>query len=494
MLFLGIDIGSSSVKLVVLEGETGKCTAAVQHPQTEFEISSPKQGWAEQHPDLWWQSVVTGCEALASQVDMRAIDAIGIAYQMHGLVLVDRQHQPLRPAIIWCDSRAVELGNAALETLGADYCFRKLLNSPGNFTASKLRWVQENEPAVFDKTHSAMLPGDYIALKLSGELSTTRSGLSEGTFWDFEKREIAGQLLEHWNIDTDLLPALVPNLGEQVTLSGQAATLLGLRPGVPVTYRAGDQPNNAFSLNVLEPGELAATAGTSGVIYGVTDRNCFDERSRVNTFLHVNDESPHSARNGVLLCLNGAGRSYAWLRQTLAQAGASPGYERLNQFVSKSAVGSDGLLFYPFGNGAERLLGNRNPGASFTGLDFNRHGIEQIVRATQEGVVFAMNYGVDVLEKLGLQCSVVRAGQANLFLSQTFAEAFANTTGAVLELYDTNGAEGAARGAALGSGFYPSPEAAFAGLDCKQRIEPTGDLQQRYCEAYEYWKENLAGS
>lgn len=492
MLFLGIDIGSSSVKLSVLDGETGKSVASTQYPKVELEIASPQPGWAEQNPETWWDCIHKGCAELfaGGRVDASKLAAVGITYQMHGLVLVDSDLQVLRPAIIWCDSRAVALGDTALKALGSAYCFDHLLNSPGNFTAAKLRWVQENEPEIYARIHKLMLPGDYVALKLSGETTTTAGGLSEGVFWDFKESSPATHLLEHWQISADLLPLLVPAIGRQVTVSAAAAEALGIPAGIPVSYRCGDQPNNAFSLNVLEPGEVAANAGTSGVIYGVTDKPLADTQSRINTFLHVTD-SAQAPRNGMLVCVNGTGRAYSWLRQILSIHQAPVDYVTLNDLAAQTPVGSDGLNVIPFGNGAERIFNNRNIGAHIRNIDLNRHSVGHIVRATQEGIVFALNSGFDVLKNLGGDCKVVRAGRSNMFLSSIFTEAFANTTGAVIELYNTDGAEGAARGAALGSGFYASPKEAFQGLSCVQRIEPDAKLIDRYQAAYQNWCREL---
>lgn len=488
MLFLGIDVGSSSTKLSVLDGKTGKCVGALSYPESELAIESPEVGFAEQDPEVWWDCIQKGAAKLfaSGKFDSKQIQAIGISYQMHGLVVVDAEQKVLRPSIIWCDSRAVPLGNAALAEMGTDYCFGHLLNSPGNFTAAKLRWVQQNQPEIFSKIHKIMLPGDYIAMKLTGEITTTASGLSEGTLWDFKEQRVATELLSHWGIDAGLIPNLVPSFGEQGTVRADIAAALGLSANVKVCYRGGDQPNNAFSLNVLEPGEVAATAGTSGVIYGVTDKPAADVESRVNTFLHVTSTAEKN-RNGVLVCVNGCGRLYSWLRQTISAAGATPSYPVLNGLAEQVAVGSDGLVFHPFGNGAERIFQNKNLGAQLRNLDFNRHGLGHMVRAAQEGIVFSLNQGFDVLKSLGGSCDVVRAGKGNMFLSDVFTQAFANTTQAAVELYETDGAEGAARAAALGVGFYASQKEAFSGLTRLGVIEPNANLLSQYQDAYKNW-------
>ncbi len=488
MLFLGIDLGSSSTKLSVLDGRTGKSLGSLSYPETELAINSPQPGFAEQDPEVWWDCIQKGFNRLVSRggFDPKKITAIGISYQMHGLVLVDQNQKVLRPSIIWCDSRAVPLGNSALSDMGRDYCFGHLLNSPGNFTAAKLRWVQENQLEIFSKVYKMMLPGDFIAMKLTGEITTTASGLSEGTLWDFKENRVAIELLAHWGIDSSVIPTLVPSLGVQGEVKSEVARLLGLGEGVKVCYRGGDQPNNAFSLNVLQPGEVAATAGTSGVIYGVTDKPAADVESRVNTFLHVTN-TEQEKRNGVLVCVNGCGRLYSWLRQTISAAGATPSYPQLNDLAQQVPVGSDGLVFHPFGNGAERIFQNKNLGAQLRNLDFNRHGLGHMVRAAQEGIVFSLNQGFDVLKSLGGSCNLVRAGKGNMFLSDVFTQTFANTTQAAVELFETDGAEGAARAAALGSNFYASAKEAFNGLTRVAVVEPQANLAAQYQDAYQAW-------
>ncbi|MBL7858240.1 MAG: carbohydrate kinase [Cyclobacteriaceae bacterium] len=485
---LGIDIGSSSVKASFLDAESGQVVAAAYSPSEEMPMLAVKSGWAEQDAEMWWEHVIrsTRSALLKSGISSEQVKAIGISYQMHGLVVVGKDHKPLRPAIIWCDSRSVTIGQKATQALGEKYCLEHFLNSPGNFTASKLRWVKENEPSVFEGIEKIMLPGDYIAMKLTGEICTTDTGLSEGIFWDYNNRSVSQNLLDYYGIPTTLLPRQVPVFGEQGLLRDEAAHALGLRAGIRIAYRAGDQPNNAFSLNVLNPGETAATAGTSGVIYGVTDTNAFDAKSRVNTFIHVNNQQP-AIRNGVLLCVNGTGILNSWLRKNTKGNGSSYDYEQMNILAAQAPIGSDGLRILPFGNGAERIFENREVNASFHGLNFNRHSQAHIFRAAQEGIVFALKYGFDILKEMGLHTNVIRAGNANMFLSPLFREAFVNTIGARLELFDTDGSKGAAIGAGIGAGIYSSFAEAFQGLKMIRFEEANADKKSQYTEAYQHW-------
>lgn len=491
-LLLGLDIGSSSIKASVVDAATGQSLVNAQSPQEEMAMLAVKTGWAEQDPEVWWQNVVLCVRACMKKCGAKAeeIKAVGMSYQMHGLVVVDKDQQVLRPSIIWCDSRAVDIGKQGARDLGEDYCLEHFLNSPGNFTASKLRWVKENEPEVYEKIHKMMLPGDYIAMRLSGEIVTTDTGLSEGIFWDYRAQSVSGRLLQQYGFSEGLLPERVPVFGLQGELRRDAAESLGLKPGVKIAYRAGDQPNNAFSLNVLKPGETAATAGTSGVIYSVTAKNASDPKSRVNTFVHVNNK--HDARsNGVLLCINGTGILNSWLRKNTGATGPLLDYDKMNAQASGVPIGSEGMIILPFGNGAERILENLSVNASLHGLDFNRHTQAHLFRAAQEGIVFALKYGFDVLREMGLETSVIRAGRANMFLSPVFREAFVNTIGAPLELYNTDGATGAAIGAGLGAGIFDSPDSAFKGLKTIHVEEPDAELMGRYEAAYTQWKTQL---
>lgn len=487
---LGYDIGSSSVKAALVAVETGKPVATVFSPDSEMPISSPKPGFAEQDPEMWWKELINATDKLRVQVGFAPdeIAAIGISYQMHGLVCVDRSLKSLRPSIIWCDSRAVEIGNTAAEHLGEQFCLQRFLNSPGNFTASKLKWVKENEPAVYEKIYKIMLPGDYIALRLSGEVSTTVSGLSEGIFWDYSSNDIATSLLKEYGIGEELLSPIVETFSVQSRVSEYAAKLLGIKAGVPISYRAGDQPNNAYSLNVLQPGEIAATAGTSGVVYGVTDTKPYDLKSRVNTFVHVNHSS-EAPRFGVLLCINGTGILNSWLRKNFFD-GVS--YSAMNQQAEQISIGAEGVKFYPFGNGSERILENADIGANLKDLHFNRHHRGHIARAAQEGIVFALNYGMEIMKGMNMNLQTIRAGHANMFLSDVFASTFANTTGCHIELFNTDGALGAARGAGVGSSVFSDFAESFKGMEMIKRIEPDKDLSSQTLEVYQQWKRGLS--
>ncbi len=493
MFLLGYDIGSSSVKATVTEAASGKKIASAFFPKQEMPIKALHPGWAEQNPEIWWENLKLATEEIITRsgVDTGRIKAIGISYQMHGLVTVDKQQNVLRPSIIWCDSRAVPFGEKAFRGIGQEKCLSDLLNSPGNFTAAKLAWVKENEPEIYRKIYKIMLPGDYIAMKLSGVINTTISGLSEGIMWNFRDNNLASVLFDYYGIDSALVPDIVPTFSVQSELSSTAANELGLKPGTKISYRAGDQPNNAFSLNVLYPGEIAATAGTSGVVYGITDKVMYDPLSRVNTFAHVN-HSPGKNSLGVLLCINGTGILYSWLRKNTGQG--NTGYDILNEKASQINIGSDGLNILPFGNGAERMLENTNRGCEICNLNFNIHTQSHLIRAAQEGIAFSFKYGMDIMKTTGIEPSLIRAGNANLFLSPVFRDTLAGVTGAVIEIYDTDGSEGAAKGAGIGAGIYSGFEEAFKTLKKLQVIEPDTKKTEEYASAYENWTSFLERS
>ncbi len=487
MFSLGIDVGSSSVKVSLLDVDKGNCVCSSTNPSLEMPISAPRKGWAEQSPELWWKYVCEGVRDIASQCDLSEIASVGVTYQMHGLVVVDKDVKPLRDSIIWCDSRAVQTGSEALRDLGYEHCMEHLLNSPGNFTASKLAWVKRNEPDIYDKIWKFMLPGDYIIYRLTGTVATTETGLSEQILWDFKDNCLAGFVADYFGIDRSMIPDVVPSIGVASRISRETEALLGIPAGVPVSYRAGDQPNNAFSLNVLNPGEIAATAGTSGVVYGVTDRPEADPQSRVNTFLHVNN-AVGEPRFGVLLCINGTGIMNSWIHRNMAPELT---YSEMNCYAEYPPAGSDGLLVLPFGNGSERVLGNRNVSAGIVGLDLVRHTRSHVLRAVQEGIAYSFRYGIDVMRKLGLRPNVIRAGRANMFLSSLFRNTLSTVCDARIELFDTDGALGAARGGALGAGLYSSAEEAFSTLNKVDETNPLPEWKDALQESYQSWKAEL---
>ncbi|MBQ9356828.1 MAG: carbohydrate kinase [Prevotella sp.] len=487
-LLLGFDVGSSSVKVSLVNADTGKCVSSAFFPEKEAPIKAVKAGWAEQEPDSWWQYGKQALQKVMAEAHVTGDDiaAIGISYQMHGLVCVDKDLKPLRPAIIWCDSRAVPYGERLWNDRIAQ-CMHFTHNSPGNFTAAKLAWVKENEPELFDKIYKIMLPGDYLAMRLSGTVNTTVSGLSEGIFWDFRHNKVAQFILDYYGIPRSYIPDIVPTFAPQCEVSAEAAAELGLKAGTPITYRAGDQPNNALSLNVFEPGEVAATAGTSGVVYGVLGVSEYDYVYGVNTFAHVN-HSFDNPRLGVLLCINGTGILNAWMHRNVT---FDMGYAEMNDLAAQAPIGSEGVCIMPFGNGAERVLNNRELGCSICGLNFNKHARQHLVRAAQEGIVFSFCYGMERMKAMGIDISKIHAGRANMFLSPLFRDTLAGVSGATIELYETDGSVGAAKGAGMGAGIYKDHNEAFATLERLMVIEPDEKRREEYQAAYAAWKKQL---
>lgn len=486
---LGFDVGSSSVKASLVNADTGKCVATAFYPEKEAPIMAVKAGWAEQDPQMWWDNAKLSLKKIMADAQVKGDDikAIGISYQMHGLVCVDKNLQALRPSIIWCDSRAVPYGEKAFRDLGAEQCLGHLLNSPGNFTAAKLAWVKENEPDIYEKIYKVMLPGDYIAMRLSGVANTTVSGLSEGMLWDFKNNRVADFLTKYYGFDESIISDIVPTFSIQSEVSAEAAAETGLKAGTPITYRAGDQPNNALSLNVFNPGEIASTAGTSGVVYGVLGNVNYDKKSRVNTFAHVN-HTDEQTRLGVLLCINGTGILNAWVHRNITP---EVGYAEMNDLAATVPIGSEGVTVIPFGNGAERVLENKEIGCSFNGVNFNKHNRAHLVRAAQEGIVFSFCYGMEIMQQMGMDIHKIHAGKANMFLSPLFRDTLAGVSGATIELYDTDGSVGAAKGAGIGVGIYKDNNEAFASLDKLQVIEPDEAHRAEYLAAYARWKDIL---
>ena len=486
---LGFDVGSSSVKASLVDAETGQMAATAFFPEKEAPIKAVKAGWAEQDPEMWWMNAKLSLKKIMADAGATGEDikAIGISYQMHGLVCVDKNHNALRDSIIWCDSRAVPYGDKAFNDLGSEKCLSHLLNSPGNFTAATLAWVKENEPEVFDRIYKVMLPGDYIAMKLSGEINTTISGLSEGMMWDFKEKRPAKFLFDYFGFSEDVIAPIVPTFAVQSEVSAAAAAETGLKEGTPISYRAGDQPNNALSLNVFNPGEIASTAGTSGVVYGVLGEVNYDSKSRVNTFAHVN-YTTELDRLGVLLCINGTGILNAWVHRNITP---DLSYAEMNDLAAQAPIGADGVTISPFGNGAERVLENREVGCQIKGVNFNKHNRAHIVRAAQEGIVFSFCYGMEIMRQMGMDIKKIHAGKANMFLSPLFRDTLASTSGATIELLETDGSVGAAKGAGIGCGMYKDNVEAFSTLKKIAVIEPDNTKAQQYREAYEKWKAEL---
>ena len=487
MYCLGLDIGSSSVKAALIEVKSGKSILSVHEPKNEMNIISLNNDWAEQDPNMWWKYT---CDAIKrvckeSHIDSKKISSIGISYQMHGLVVIDKDGEILRNSIIWCDSRAISIGMKAFSEIGEEKCMSRLLNSPGNFTASKLKWVKDNEPEVYDKIYKYMLPGDYIAYKLTGEINTTRNGLSEGIIWDYKENKAANWLLEYYGIDTNLTPDIIDNFSVQGKTNSISSKETGLAIDVPITYRAGDQPNNALSLNVFNPGEAAASGGTSGVIYSITDNLNSKEPSRINHFAHVNYTDDLKCI-GKLLCINGAGIQYRWLRNHSIDAS----YEKMNEMASKISVGSDGISVIPFGNGAERMLNNKNIGTQICNINLNKHSHGHLYRSSLEGIAFSFMYGIEILKNDNSPISVLRAGNDNLFRSKIFANTVATLIGHEIEIYNTTGAFGAARASAILNGDIETFRKAITKNDHVMTFLPLKNKSE-YEDAYLRWKKDL---
>ena len=487
MYYLGYDLGSSSIKVSIVCSKTGKNIHTLNEPSDEMQIISNQNDWAEQDPDSWWGHICNGTKRILkeSKVNNKEIISIGISYQMHGLVIIDKKGNSLRNSIIWCDSRAVDIGNSAFNDLGSKKCSENLLNSPGNFTASKLKWVKENEPDTYRKIYKFMLPGDYIAFKMSDIVNSTRNGLSEGILWDYKENKVAEWLLNYYKIDTSLTPKIVENFTNQGEITSKAANETGLLAGTPITYRAGDQPNNALSLNVLKNGEVAATGGTSGVVYAVTNKLNSNESTRINHFAHVN----YSNKNqliGKLLCINGAGIMYKWLKTNTS----AKSYQEMNNLADNIPIGSNGLIVIPFGNGSERMFNNKNIGTHFFNLNLNVHSEGHLYRACLEAIAFSFVYGIEIMKNDGTEIKLIKAGNDNLFRSQVFSNTVSTLINKNIEIYNTTGSVGAARASGLVDGNLDKFSAFLSKNDHVNTFKPKKDNQQ-YVKAYNNWKNEL---
>jgi len=490
MYLIGYDIGSSSIKTALVRADTREVVDLIQYPEQEMDMISRQKGWAEQQPELWWRYLCLSTKKIIKKNKIKSKDilSIGISYQMHGLVIVNKDKRVLRPAIIWCDSRSVSIGDRAFDDLGHEHCLSHYQNSPGNFTASKLKWVKDNEPDIYKNIYKIMLPGDYIAMKLTNKINTTVSGLSEAVLWDFKNNKLANKILDYYDLDHELIPDLVPTFAVSGELTKKASKETGLAKGIPVSYRAGDQPNNALSLNVLRPGEIAATSGTSGVVYGVVDKLIYDSESRVNAFAHVNHETKKK-RIGVLLCINGAGIQYGWIRSQMARPERT--YEDMERMLTAVPVGSEGVCVLPFGNGSERIFNNRNLESHIRNIEFNRHTRAHIYRAALEGVAFTFVHGIDLLKEMGIKINSMRVGYDNMFKSKVFATTIATLLGINIEVVETTGAVGAALASGYGCGHFNSLEAVMKKIKPLKVYKPASNYGD-YNQAYTYWRDALS--
>ena len=315
-------------------------------------------------------------------------------------------------------------------------------------------------------------------------MTTTKTGLSEGMLWDYKNNSVADFLLKYYEIDSSLIPKIVPTFGFQCKLNKKGSSECGLLEDIPIYYRAGDQPNNALSLNVLNPGEIAATAGTSGVVFAVTDNVKTNESERINNFLHVNINNSISL--GKLLCINGAGIQYAKLKNELN----INSYDEMNKLSSVVEVGSKQLTYLPFGNGSERMLNNINVGSKMLNFDINIHKKEHVIRATLEGIAFAFVYGMQILINDGVKPKVIRAGNDNLFKSKVFGETISTLINTDIEIYETTGAFGAARAVDLRNRDFNKFENNIIENDFLRTFSPQPNLND-YKNAYNLWVEKL---
>jgi xylulokinase len=443
-MLLGIDISTTGAKaiLVSLDGKVlGSAT-------NNYPLHTPRPLWSEQHPEDWWNAAQASIRQMLDEtnIDPEAIQGIGLTGQMHGLVLLDGQDQVLRPAILWNDQRTA----AACEQMTAKIGLSELIRITGNpaltgFTAPKLLWVHEHEPEVYRRIAHILLPKDYIRFKLSGDRAIDCADASGTSLFDISQRRWSDEIIEKLEINPKWLPVVYE--GTEITgrVSKKAAQETGLVPDTPIVGGGGDQAAQAVGVGAVQPGILAVTLGTSGVVFAPTGEAFIDPEARVHAMCHSLPPGEGQGWHlmGVMLS---AGGSLRWLRDAFA---ADKDYTKLIGAVEEISPGSEGLLFLPY------LTGERTPHpdplarGAFTGLTL-RHNLAHLTRAVLEGVAFGLRENLDLLKDVGVKTIHQVRLSGGGARSPIWRQILADVLGVELATVET--AEGAGYGAALLAG------------------------------------------
>lgn len=486
---LGIDIGTSGTK-TVLFNEMGDTIASAIG---EYPLYQPHIGWAEQEPEDWWQATVDTIKQVldTSGVNPADIKGIGLSGQMHGMVLLNKEGNVLRSSIIWCDQRTQEECHKITEIIGKERLIEITANPAlTGFTASKVMWVKNHQPDIFEKIYKILLPKDYIRYKLTGEFATEVSDASGMQFLDVPKRTWSGEILNKLGLDYKWMPAVYESQEVSGKVTKKVAQLTGLAPGTPVVGGGGDQAAGAVGNGIVKPGVISSTIGTSGVVFAHMDEVNIDPRGRVHTFCHAVPNTWH-----VMGVTQGAGLSLQWMRNNFGAAERELAefldidpYELMTKEAQKAAPGCEGLIYLPY------LMGERTPHLDpyakgvFFGLSA-KHGRNEMIRTVMEGVAYSLRDCLEIIKGMGVSVSEVRAsgggGKSSLW-RQMQADIFNNPITTI------NSSEGPALGAALlagvGTEVYNSVpeacEAAIKTISVQQPIEANVNVYDKYYEVY----------
>lgn len=488
---LGIDIGTSGTKTVLFD-EAGNTIASALG---EYPLYQPNVGWAEQDPEDWWKATFSTIKAVLgkSGVNPSDVKGVGLSGQMHGAVLLDKDNQVLRKAIIWCDQRSSAECDQITSIIGKERLIEITANPAlTGFTASKVMWVKNNEPEIFEKVKKILLPKDYIRFKLTGEFATEVSDASGMQFMDIPKRKWSSEVLDKLGIDKGLLGDVYESQEVSGKVHKAAAELTGLKEGTPVVGGAGDQAAGAVGNGIVRPGVISSTIGTSGVVFAFSENVSIDPKGRVHTFCHAVPNTWH-----IMGVTQGAGLSLKWFRdnfcieekRTAELMGIDP-YVLMDQEADRVEAGCSGLIYLPYMMGERTPHLDPNAKGVFFGLSA-KHEKQDMLRAVMEGVVYSLKDCLEIIKEMGVDVSEVRAsgggGKSKLW-RQMQSDVFGT------EITTINSSEGGALGVALlagvGTGVYSSvPEACDAIIKVKTRQAADMALNAKYQKFY-----NIYGS
>lgn len=481
MYWMGVDIGTGGTRALLVDA-AGREVAAVTAPHEDMRMERPL--WAEQRPEDWAQAAVQAIRGVLAKAGASGDDVrgVGLSGQMHGLVLLDRDHAVIRPALIWCDQRSQPQVDFINAKLGKD----KVLEYTANpmltgFTLPKLLWVRDHEPRQFERVRKLLLPKDYVRFCLTNEFASEVSDASGTALFDVIRRRWSFEMMDGLGLDRRILPACHESSEISGAISTEAALLTGLKAGTPVAGGGGDQAASAVGNGIVEPGIVSCTLGTSGVVFAHMEEVAYDPHGRVHTFCHAVRGKWH-----VMGVTQGAGLSLQWLRNQLAP-GAT--YDGLTEEAATAPAGSQGLFWLPY------LMGERTPHldaqarGGWIGLTA-KHTRADLIRSVIEGVSYSQKDCLDVVEHLGVAVSSARVsggGARSLFWRQILADVFGKRV-ARLETQEGS-AYGAALLAMVGTGEYHSvPEACAATIREADSVEPRAAESALYARAHEVYR------